>query len=67
MKAGNTSYKSTALGGCTVIERCNKRMLRQLSACTLCSGGIVDKDKLAEVIYLQRKFISELDIDSVEY
>jgi len=67
MKNGSIAFKSTPLGGCVSIERCDKRMLRQVTACIACTGSVIVESKLNRVIQLQEKFINELEKDSIEY
>lgn len=67
MKNGSIAFKSTPLGGCVSIEKCDKRMLRQVTACIACTGSVIVESKLNRVIQLQEKFINELEKDSIEY
>jgi len=43
---GKIAYKSTLLGSCTSVERCDSYLLGDASACTSCKDGIIDKQKL---------------------
>lgn len=47
---GKISYKTTLLGSCTAIDRCDSYLLGDATSCTSCKDGIIDKDKLESAI-----------------
>jgi len=64
---GEISYKETALGGCTTIQPCDKKVMRSLSACLDCSKAVIVPSKLSEVIEQNKLLIASLQEGSVEY
>jgi len=69
-KKGEIAYKETPLGACTTITPCNKKVLREISACITCSRTVIKSKKLNNVIERQKQLVSELkqiDSTSLEY
>ncbi len=66
-KNGEIAYKETALGGCIATEACDSRLIRSITACFDCHGGVLKKSKVDNVIQKQKEFISFLDPSSIEY
>ena len=60
-KNGEIAYKETALGGCIATEACDSRLIRSITACFDCHGGVLKKSKVDNVIQKQKEFISFLD------
>lgn len=66
---GEIAYKETALGACTTIDPCNKRVLRSIVGCIKCDRAVLKASKLERVIEKQFLFVEELrkiDSDSIE-
>ncbi len=66
-RKGELAYKETALGACTAIERCDKKLLRSITACIRCPSAVIKPSKVSRTIERQKILLSELDIGSVEY
>lgn len=47
---GKIAHKTTILGSCTAVERCDSYLLGDASSCTSCKDGIIDKHKLEVAI-----------------
>lgn len=66
-KNGEMAYKETALGSCVSTEACDSRLIRSITSCFDCHGGVLKKSKVDNVIQKQKEFISFLDKNSIEY
>lgn len=66
-KNGDIAYKETALGGCLSTQACNEHITRSLTACANCTSGVIKISKLNNIIEKQKKFISYLNENSIEY
>ena len=64
-KNGEIAYKDTPLGACTSIEPCNKKVMREITACIDCKRTVIKPSKLKLVIDRQRQLVDEIkEIDS---
>lgn len=66
-KKGLIAHKVTALGSCSSTEKCNERLLGAISVCEGCNWATIKLSKVEEAINQQKKFISKIGIESVEY
>jgi len=66
-KKGLMAHKETALGSCCSTEKCNDRLLGNISVCGGCTWAAVKLSKVEKAINQQEKFISQIDKSSVEY
>jgi len=60
-KNGEIAYTSTPLGGCTTINPCDKKAMREISACMSCRRSVIKISKLKKVIKEQRALVKELE------
>ncbi|MCT7568241.1 hypothetical protein [Aliarcobacter butzleri] len=70
-KSGEMIYKETALGACVSPVHCDYRLVHSIYACANCSGAIIKKEKIDNLIIQQKKSIEYLYknnyADTVEY
>ena len=70
-KNGEMIYKETALGACISAYPCDYRLVHSIYACASCSGAIIKKNKIDNMILEQEKSIEYLYNnkyeDTVEY
>ncbi|CAM4384192.1 hypothetical protein [Arcobacter suis] len=70
-KSGEMIYKETALGACVSSEPCDYRLVHSIYACASCTGAIIKKEKIDNMIIQQKKSIEYLYKnnygDTVEY
>lgn len=50
VKGGEISYRSTLLGGCTKVGRCDSFLLGDYTECLSCEGAIIKSDKVNAAI-----------------
>lgn len=50
VKGGGISYRSTLLGGCTKVGRCDSFLLGDYTECLSCEGAIIKSDKVNAAI-----------------
>lgn len=50
VKGGEISYRSTLLGGCTKVGRCDSFLLGDYTECLSCEGAIIKSDKVNTAI-----------------
>lgn len=50
VKNGELSYRSTLLGGCTKVGRCDSFLLGEFTECLSCEGAIIKSEKVDEAI-----------------
>ena len=63
-------YKETALGACISPFPCDYRLVHSLYSCASCSGAIIKKEKMDNMIIQQKKSIEYLYNtygDTIEY
>jgi hypothetical protein len=70
-KSGEMIYKETALGACVSSEQCDYRLVHSIYSCVSCSGAIIKKEKIDNMITEQEKSVEYLYNnnygDTVEY
>jgi len=69
-KNGEIAYSETALGACTTITPCDKKLFRSTSSCLSCDRSVIKESRLKRVIEKQKIFVenlSEILPDSIEY
>ncbi|MFX4219155.1 hypothetical protein ACOL3B_09700 [Aliarcobacter butzleri] len=69
-KSGEMIYKETALGACISPFPCDYRLVHSLYSCASCSGAIIKKEKMDNMIIQQKKSIEYLYNtygDTIEY
>lgn len=69
-KNGEIAYAETALGACTTITPCDKKLLRSISSCLTCARSVIKESRLNRVIARQKIFVKDLSDtmpESIEY
>jgi len=66
-KNGEIAYAETALGACTSVAPCDKKLLRSITACVNCPRAVIKPSKLARVVERQGHLVNQLNDKSVEY
>lgn len=66
-KNGELAYKETALGVCTSVAPCDKKLLRSITACFSCPSAAIKPSKVIRVVDHQQRLVAQLDDNSVEY
>ncbi len=70
-KSGEMIYKETALGACVSPVPCDYRLVHSIYACASCSGAVIKREKIDNMIIQQQKSIEYLNKnnygDTVEY
>jgi len=69
-KNGEIAYQETPLGGCTSTEPCDKRAMREITACLGCKKTVINHGKLSSVINRQKQLVNEIKQiapSSIEY
>lgn len=59
-KSGEMIYKETAIGACISPLPCDYRLVHSLYSCASCSGAIIKKEKMDNMIIQQKKSIEYL-------
>lgn len=67
VQCGQIAYKETFLGGCTSIERCDKKPLRSVIECIGCKSAIIKLSKLESVIASNTELLNSLDSLSTQF
>lgn len=67
VRDGAISYRSTLLGGCTKVGRCDSFLLGDFTECLSCEGAIIKSSKLNSVIEDAITELPNYAIDSGEY
>ena len=66
-KKGELAYQETALGACTSVKPCDKKLAGVISACIKCSNAVLKASKLEKTIEQQKLLISSLNPESIEF
>ena len=66
-KNGEIAYTETAVGVCTSVSPCDKKLLRSLTACFSCPKAVVKSSKVDRLIDRQKQLLNRLDVSSIEY
>jgi len=67
VKNGELYYRSTLLGGCTKVGRCDSFLLGDFVECLSCEGAIIKSEKIADAIVTMNSEIASYEKNSVEY
>jgi hypothetical protein len=67
VKRGQIAYKETFLGGCTSIDRCDKKPLRSVIECIGCKSAIIKLSKLESIIASNKALLNSLDSLSTQF
>jgi len=71
IKKGQLRYISTAVGGCTSVEQCNKYLFPSLiNFCKDCDHGVLKISKIEALIERQREmviYLEKVEKDSIQY
>lgn len=67
VRAGEISYRTTLLGGCTKIGRCDSLLLGEYTACLSCEGAIIKSEKINEAIEVAAAELEWYSEDTGEY
>ncbi|WNC10938.1 tyrosine-type recombinase/integrase [Pseudomonas coleopterorum] len=60
MKKGQIFYRPTPVGGCTLNDKCEKRIAVSFVGCDGCSNSAVVQSKLIKLIAIQEKVVTRL-------
>ncbi|MGP5450924.1 integrase, partial [Pseudomonas helleri] len=67
VKNGELYYRSTLLGGCTKVGRCDSFLLGDFVECLSCEGAIIKSEKIDDAIVTMNSEIATYEKNSVEY
>jgi integrase len=67
IKEGRLKYSQTALGGCTSLTECDKKLTFSVTSCFDCKSVILKESKINKVIEKTQWFLSTLNQNTPEY
>lgn len=66
-KEGKIAYRTTLLGGCTTVGKCDSYLLGNAASCLSCDEGIIEKEKLEGAIADDEALLERLEPGTGEY
>ena len=66
-KEGKIAYRTTLLGGCTTVGKCDSYLLGDAVSCLSCDEGIIEKEKLEGAIADDEALLERLEPGTGEY
>lgn len=66
-KEGKIAYRTTLLGGCTTVGKCDSYLLGNAVSCLSCDEGIIEKEKLEGAIADDEALLERLEPGTGEY